>query len=194
MEDRVAESLGSPAEIAKTAALEFRRRRTLLSRSWLAAVALFVFTNVLSLCVGYAIKRPATLGDESPVITKYYPVEDLVTPWRGLGRDAAPDFESLVDEIKSVVKPESWGDNKKLVPMRENLLLAVTNSAEAHSEIQDLLSIHREAINNEQWFVQQNICKYCRATPMPSGGAPCANCGAMRCVPRFETPSLAVLP
>lgn len=85
------------------------------------------------------------------------------------GERRAPDFESLVDEIKSVVKPESWGDDKKLVPMRENLLLAVTNSAEAHAEIQDLLSIHREAINNEQWFVQQNICKYCRATPMPSG-------------------------
>jgi len=160
----------------------------------LATVALFVVTNVLSLCVGHAMKRPATLGDESPVITRYYPVEDLVTPWRGLGRDAAPDFESLVDLIKSVVTPQSWGDDKKLVPMRENLLLAVANSAEAHTEIQDLLASLRDTINNEQWFVQENICKYCRATPMPSGGDPCANCGEVRCVPRFVTPSLAVLP
>ena len=160
----------------------------------LATVALFFVTNVLSLCVGYAVKHPATPGDESPVITRYYPVEDLVTPWQGLGRDAAPDFESLVDLIKSVVTPGSWGDDKKLVPMHENRLLAIANSAEAHSEIQDLLASLRDTINNEQWFVQQNICKYRGATPVPSGGTPCATCGEVRCVPRFVTPSLAVLP
>jgi hypothetical protein len=160
----------------------------------LATAALFVVTNLLSLCVGYAIKHPATLSDESPVITRYYPVEDLVTPWQGRGRDAFPDFESLIDVIQSVVEPGSWNSGRELVPMRENLLLAVSHRAEAHSEIQDLFGSLRDASANEQWFVQQNICKYCRSTPMPTAGDPCANCGEVRCVARFAAPQVTILP
>jgi len=55
MEDRVAESLGSAAEIAETAAQEFRRRRTLLSRSWLAAFCTFVLLPLPALLLGWLV-------------------------------------------------------------------------------------------------------------------------------------------
>jgi hypothetical protein len=48
-----AECLGSPAEIAETAVQEFRRRRTLLSRSWLAAFCTFVLLPLPALLVGW---------------------------------------------------------------------------------------------------------------------------------------------
>src|SRR4029077_1032131 len=52
-EASVAESLGSPAEIAETAVREFRRRRNLLSRSRLAAFCTFVLLPLPALCLAW---------------------------------------------------------------------------------------------------------------------------------------------
>ena len=54
METSVAETLGSPAEIAETAVREFRRRRNILSRSRLAAFCTFVVLPVPALCLAWA--------------------------------------------------------------------------------------------------------------------------------------------
>jgi F0F1-type ATP synthase assembly protein I len=55
MEARVAESLGSPAVIAETAVAEFRRRRSLLSRSWLAAFCTFALLPLPALCLAWTL-------------------------------------------------------------------------------------------------------------------------------------------
>jgi hypothetical protein len=53
MDASVAECLGSPAEIAEAAVHEFRRRRNLLSRSWLAAFCTFVLLPLPALLLGW---------------------------------------------------------------------------------------------------------------------------------------------
>lgn len=53
MQKSVAASLGSPTDIAETAVQEFRRRRTLLSRSWLAAFCTFVLLPLPALLLGW---------------------------------------------------------------------------------------------------------------------------------------------
>jgi len=53
MQKSITVRLGSPADIAETAAQEFRRRRTLLSRSWLAAFCTFVLLPLPALLLGW---------------------------------------------------------------------------------------------------------------------------------------------
>ena len=53
MQKSIAVRLGSPTDIAETAAQEFRRRRTLLSRSWLAAFCIFVLLPLPALLLGW---------------------------------------------------------------------------------------------------------------------------------------------
>ena len=61
MEASIAETLGSPAEIAETAVREFRRRKNLLSRSPLAAFCTFVLLPLPALCLAWGAAIAAML-------------------------------------------------------------------------------------------------------------------------------------
>ena len=76
MEDRVAESLGSPAEIAKTAAQEFRCLRTLLSRSWLWWFLQFVLLPLPALLFGWLVARLAARSLFEVVCSSWGPFWD----------------------------------------------------------------------------------------------------------------------
>jgi general secretion pathway protein D len=60
----------------------------------------------------------------------------------GLGGGAQADFDSLIDLIKSTVKPTTWDDvggPGSIAPFETNLSLVVSQTQEVHEEIADLL-------------------------------------------------------
>jgi general secretion pathway protein D len=60
----------------------------------------------------------------------------------GMGGGVQPDFDSLIDLIKSTVKPTSWDDvggAGSIAPFDTNLSLVVSQTQEVHEEIADLL-------------------------------------------------------
>ncbi len=60
----------------------------------------------------------------------------------GLGGGAQPDFDSLIELIKSTVKPTTWDDvggPGSIAPFETNLSLVVSQTQEVHEEIADLL-------------------------------------------------------
>jgi general secretion pathway protein D len=60
----------------------------------------------------------------------------------GLGGGAQADFDSLIDLIKSTVKPTTWDDvggPGSIAPFETNLSIVVSQTQEVHEEIADLL-------------------------------------------------------
>ncbi len=88
----------------------------------------------------------------SEVISKTYNVADLVIPVPNLAlsdvsnklpNDAiAPDFDTLKDLVTSTVAPDTWqtvGGRGRVEPYDTNLSLVVTQTAEVHEQIAELL-------------------------------------------------------
>jgi general secretion pathway protein D len=60
----------------------------------------------------------------------------------GLGGGAQADFDSLIDLIKSTVKPTTWDDvggPGSIAPFETNLSIVISQTQEVHEEIADLL-------------------------------------------------------
>lgn len=110
----------------------------------------------------------ASFNDRKPVFTvRTYYVADLVVPLpeplplrklladqesgtRSPSKAVAPDFETLIDLITKQVEPDSWsaqGGNGEIESFPTNLSLVVSQSAQAHRKIEELLSqLRRERV------------------------------------------------
>jgi hypothetical protein len=78
---------------------------------------------------------------DNQLITKIYPVGDLVLP-PGAPEGSQPDFDSLIDLIKSTVKPTSWDDvggAGSVSPFENRMSVVTSQTQEVHEEIGDLL-------------------------------------------------------
>jgi beta-lactamase regulating signal transducer with metallopeptidase domain len=83
--------------------------------------------------------------------TAIYPVGDLVVPPNSTAETSA-DFDSLIDVIKTTVKPSSWdieGGIGSISPFENNLSIVVSQTQEVHKEIEELLENLR-TVSREQ--------------------------------------------
>ncbi len=83
--------------------------------------------------------------------TTIYPVGDLVLPPNSTA-ETQPDFDSLMEVIKTTVKPATWDNNEgpgSIVPFENNLSITVAQTQEVHEEIARLLEKLR-AVSREQ--------------------------------------------
>jgi type II secretory pathway component GspD/PulD (secretin) len=101
------------------------------------------------------LRTKATTFDTTPR-TEVYAVADLVIPVPSALRTpeelprngkiqegAVADFDSLIDLISSTIEPQSWGElggGGRIESSPTNLSLVVTQSAEVHEQITDLLT------------------------------------------------------
>ena len=83
--------------------------------------------------------------------TKIYPVGDLVLPLNSTA-ETEPDFDSLIEMIKSTVKPTSWDDSGGVGTLSEfesTLSLVISETEDVHEEI-DLLFERLRGVSREQ--------------------------------------------
>ena len=88
---------------------------------------------------------------ENHLETIVYPVGDLVLPPNSTEETQA-DFDSLIDLIKTTVKPTSWDDTGgagSITPFENNLSIVVSQTQEVHEEIEQLLEKLR-TVSREQ--------------------------------------------
>lgn len=79
---------------------------------------------------------------ETPLVTQVYAVADLVVPLPQPDAKPRPDFEPLIKLITESVAPESWNDKGgtgSLAPFESNLSLVISQTADVHEQIADLL-------------------------------------------------------
>jgi general secretion pathway protein D len=60
----------------------------------------------------------------------------------GMGQGSKPDFDALIDLIKSTIKPQTWdevGGPGSISPFSNNLSLVISQTEEVHQAIADLL-------------------------------------------------------
>jgi hypothetical protein len=84
---------------------------------------------------------------ENRLETKTYPIGDLVLP-AGASKDEEADFDSLIDLIKSTVKPTTWDDvggPGSIAPFENGLSLVISQTQEVHEEVQAVLEQMRKA-------------------------------------------------
>ena len=85
---------------------------------------------------------------ESHLVTKVYPVADLVVPEGMSQGEGQADFDSLIDTITSTVQPTTWdsvGGPGSISHLDTNLSLVLSQTQEVHEEIAELLENLREA-------------------------------------------------
>jgi hypothetical protein len=78
---------------------------------------------------------------ETQLLTKAYPVADLVLPVGQTGAVNA-DFDSLIELITSTVQPTAWdevGGPGSIAAFDTNMSLVLSQTQEVHEEISDLL-------------------------------------------------------
>ena len=83
---------------------------------------------------------------ESELETRIYPVGDLVLP-SGSTDGSQADFDSLIDLITSTIKPTSWdevGGPGSIKPFANNMTITLSQTAEVHEEIEELLERLRQ--------------------------------------------------
>jgi hypothetical protein len=80
------------------------------------------------------------------LVTKIYPVGDLVTPRSGaLG---GKDFKPLIEAIRSTLAPTTWdevGGPASIVPLAQARSLIISHTDEVHDQVAHLLSGLRQA-------------------------------------------------
>jgi hypothetical protein len=92
------------------------------------------------------ITSPAKAESDEYMITKAYPVGDLVVPQGG----EFANFEPLKETLTSIVAPKTWTDNGGTGDLREmvvgnRLMLVLSQTQEVHEQIEQTLEMLRKA-------------------------------------------------
>lgn len=141
----------------------------------------------------FGLWEPRNENTEDTLVTAYYPVQDLVTRWKGAGHGGKTDFDVLITLLEKAVAPDSWAEHRVITPMEDNRLLAITQTKAIHSEIEQMFSKLREPVSHYYESVSTNVCMHCNTAPMPKVGEKCQKCDLVRCAPIYDMPHGAVL-
>lgn len=115
-------------------------------------------------------------------ITRIYAVSDLVVPWP-LEKKGEPDFDSLVDLIKTTTDGGTWQGDCEITVDESRFLLLVTHAKAVHSEIDTLLGQLRDCQDKYATRIEAGKCGHCGLGAAPKSGEFCEKCRIKRCDP-----------
>ena len=130
------------------------------------------------------ITSPAKAESDEYMVTRAYPVEDLVVP----DPDGAVDIQPLKDLLTNTVATKTWVDNGGTGNLSEmivgnRVLLVISQTQEVHEEIEDALEMLRKAggLKTARRTCRRRISRRRTARPGPTGAAhPTARAAAAR--------------
>jgi hypothetical protein len=115
-------------------------------------------TSLLAVLVVLAISTSVPAAETKPLVTKAYPVADLVIPVPDIGDDPGPidakrqkvvlaaNVDRLIKQVTAIVRPHSWdamGGAGKIEFFEKEYTLVVFNAAEVIREVGDFLEALR---------------------------------------------------